>query len=136
MLKIDFTPAYLPPTTVSFGGLNKSPPPCRIWHRHGPRFANLKLEEFLKIQKRKIGDGERGSASHKIKAHILKPFRCTYPAINSSNPCATPAFFSRLLKNTVVPNSYGCCRPTHGVSDLVSVQCSNLIRVFCIVFSP
>jgi hypothetical protein len=32
-----------------------------------PRFAKLKLEEFLKIPKRKIGDGERGSASHKIK---------------------------------------------------------------------
>jgi hypothetical protein len=48
-----------------------------------PRFAKLKLEEFLKIPKRrKIGDGGRGSASHKIKAHILNPFRCTTHDIN------------------------------------------------------
>jgi len=71
-----------------------------------PRFAKLKLEEFLKIPKRKIGDGERGSASHKIKAHILNPFRYTSPAINRAirvpHPLSSPADLKPLFFQIVM----------------------------------
>jgi len=71
-----------------------------------PRFAKLKLEEFLKIPKRKIGDGERGSASHKIKAYILNPFPCTSPAINRAirvpHPLSPPADLKPLFFQIVM----------------------------------
>ena len=121
-----------------------------------PRFGKFKLDQFVKSPKREMVMGSL--VQHLTKSNNysgLKQVQATSQDFQRSDQCwqsktsfaplpqlyikqsmCRTRFFLAIIKKTVFPNSYGCYRVIYKVSNLVSVQCSNLIGVFCIVFAP